>query len=476
MVLQTHAPVQRHSLRPITTAHLAQTMTLLNMNTTELMQKIEGELAANPALELVEGRYCPICRRRLRAETVCPRCVKSHKSDTAEPIVFISPPETTYRPSRSSNGHEEIIDDVFSAVTEDLPTYVLRQIAPELEVDERILAAHVLSSLDEDGLLMIPLVEVAQYHHTSLEKVRRVASLIQHAEPLGVGSSSTEEALLIQLDVLGESAPNSELAAKAITEGFDLLSRHQYGDLGRLLGISKNEAEKIAQFVGENLNPFPARAHWGTVRHRSDSVAERYHKPDVIIRRENDSPTTRLVVEIMWPIAGILRVNSLFKKALSEAPTDKIEQWKSDIERANLLVKCLSQRNHTLVRLMERLAVIQREYILHGDAHMQPITRAQLADELEVHESTVSRAVAGKSALLPSGQIVPIAQFFDRSLHIRTALKKIIEEETVPLSDTKITQQLSKLGFKIARRTVAKYRSMEGILPAHLRHSAAYKA
>ncbi|OGO38991.1 MAG: hypothetical protein A2W35_02855 [Chloroflexi bacterium RBG_16_57_11] len=137
-----------------------------------------------------------------------------------------------------------------------------------------------------------------------------------------------------------------------------------------------------------------------------------------------------------------------------------------------LLVKCLQQRDNTLVRLMQRLAVLQRHYILEGDAAMVPLTRAQLAGELEVHESTISRAVAGKAVQLPNKKIVPLAKWFDRSLNVRTALLNIIAQERQPLSDTKIVDLLADLGFNVARRTVAKYRSMEGILPARLRHLA----
>ena len=138
-----------------------------------------------------------------------------------------------------------------------------------------------------------------------------------------------------------------------------------------------------------------------------------------------------------------------------------------------LLVKCLQQRDNTLVRLMQRLAMLQRHYILEGDAAMVPLTRAQLACELEVHESTISRAVAGKAVQLPNKKIVPLAKWFDRSLNVRTALLHIIAQERQPLSDTEIVGLLADQGFAVARRTVAKYRSMEGILPARLRHNTA---
>jgi len=122
-------------------------------------------------------------------------------------------------------------------------------------------------------------------------------------------------------------------------------------------------------------------------------------------------------------------------------------------------------------RLMERIVRLQKDYIDQGEKFLQPVTRAEISKELEVHESTISRAVANKSVQLPNGQIIPMDLFFDKSLGIRAHLREIIEAEDTnkPLSDSDIVLQLKKQGYPLARRTVAKYRSMEGILPAHLR-------
>jgi RNA polymerase sigma-54 factor len=250
----------------------------------------------------------------------------------------------------------------------------------------------------------------------------------------------------------------------------DLLSRRAYSELGRRLGISGRQAGQIASFISENLNPFPGRAHWGDI-HQGAEARPVYQEPDIIITRLRPGPDTPLVVEVVSPYAGSLRVNPLFRQALAQAPHEKSEAWQGEIDEAVLLVKCLQQRDHTLVRLMQRLAALQRNYILEGDAAMLPLTRAQLAVELEVHESTISRAVAGKAVQLPNKKIVPLAKWFDRSLNVRTALLQIISQEQQPLSDTEIMDRLADQGFAVARRTVAKYRSMEGILPARLRHS-----
>ncbi|MEX1248436.1 MAG: hypothetical protein WEA61_08130 [Anaerolineales bacterium] len=450
--------------RPQTTAHLAQTMSLLGLNSQELIQKIEAALAANPALELVEGRHCPTCGRPLRSEAYCPNCVGAKKVAADEPVVFITPPATSYAGEGRSG--EELPEDYSGAQPETLASYVLRQIGADLEPLEQEIAAHILTSLDEDGLLNIPLMEVARFQHVPITTVEEVAKRIQQADPLGVGASSTTEALLVQLESLGNQAPNPELCARAIRNGMGMLSKKQYTELGHLLGVSKTKAQQIAEFITSNLSPYPARAHWGSLRTPNAEVLSTYTRPDIIVREAEDK---RLIVEVMWPLRGLLRVNPLFQQALRQAPEDKAEQWKIDLEQASLLIKCLSQRNQTIVRLMQVLAVLQRHFIMSGDAHLKPVTRASIADELGVHESTVSRAVSGKSVQLPSGKIVPLAQFFDRSLHIRTALKKIIKDEAKPLSDTKLARLLAKQGHRVARRTVAKYRMMEGILPAHMR-------
>jgi RNA polymerase sigma-54 factor len=468
MLLQSQKP----SLRPMTTAHLAQTMTLLELTTGELIQKIDNALASNPALELVDEPRCPHCHRLLPPRGPCPACSAPLHTTGDQPIVFVSPRYDFHQARGRAVEDDDFNRDEWVAAIEDLPTFVLRQIAPELTLEDRPIAAHLLTSLDEDGLLTVSLFEVARFHHVPLSRVELVQKQIQRAEPLGVGSATPQEALLVQLEVLAENHPVPELATRAIQCGMELLSRRAYGELGRCLGISARQAERIAVFISDNLNPFPGRSHWGDI-HQGAGARPIYQEPDVVISRLHQSPNTPLVVEVVSPYAGSLRVSALFRQALAQAPREKSEAWQADMEEAVLLVKCLQQRDNTLVRLMQRLVTLQRRYILEGDAEMIPLTRAQLAEELEVHESTISRAVAGKAVQLPNKKIVPLAKWFDRSLNVRTALLQIIAKEQQPLSDTDIVGLLAEQGYAVARRTVAKYRSMEGILPARLRHNTA---
>ena len=465
--------IQNHELRQQVTAHLAQTMSLLQMPATEIRQKIRTELANNPALEIVEDRRCPSCGRILSTPGPCPVCSQPYDNQLDEPIVFISSPEdfpVSFAKNGGQRSSNEISYDNLAPQVEDLPSYVLRQIAPEIEEDERLIAAHILNNLNEDGLLTIPLEEISQYYHVPLSRVSRVADIIKHADPAGVGASSPTEALLIQLSLLKEDTYVPRLAEEAIKKGMKDLSKHSYRKLAKELNTSYEHAQEIAEFIRANLNPYPGRAFWGDFRQPSNTQTQAYHQPDIILKEVENSPNRRLIVEIISPYRGTLRINPLFRQAQKQAPDEKSEAWAKDIENAGLLIKCLQQRNHTMEQLMIKLVTEQRSYILSGDpASMQPQTQAEMSEHLGVHESTVSRAVSDKSVQLPNRKIIPLKRFFDRSLPVRTTLLRLVENEDTPLTDTELVEELSLAGYNIARRTVAKYRAMEGILSSRLR-------
>ncbi len=465
--------VQNHELRPQITAHLAQTMSLLQMPATEIRQKIRTELANNPALEVVEDSRCPSCGRVLSTPGPCPVCSQPFDTQTDEPIVFISSPDdfpTQYNKNGNLSSSHEVSYDNLAAAVEDLPSYVLRQIAPEIEEDERLIAAHILNNLNDDGLLEVPLEEISQFYHVPLSRVTRVADIIKRAEPTGVGASSAQEALLIQLELLREDTKVPYLAEEAIRIGLKDLSQHSYRNLAKELNTSLDQAQEIAEFIKANLNPYPGRAFWGDHRQPSESSTQAYHKPDIILKEVDNSPNHRLMVEIISPYRGTLRINPQFRQAQKQAPENKTEDWAKDIENASLLIKCLQQRNHTMEQLMIELVKEQRGYILSGDpAQIHPQTQSAMSELLGVHESTISRAVSDKSVQLPNRKIIPLKRFFDRSLPIRTTLLRLVENENTPLTDTELVEELSNAGYNIARRTVAKYRAMEGILSSRMR-------
>ncbi len=457
---------QDHSLRPLTTAHLAQTMSLLVLSNQELHDRVITELSSNPALELLDERICPGCHKPLSSAGPCPAC--SRQVEGEEPIVFLSPRDS-YRPSRKRTLEDQPLDQE-PAAPEDLSIYVMRQLAADLKQENRHLAVYILASLDEDGFLTSPPPYIAQATRSSLPQVMRVINLIHKADPVGLATEGPRQTLLVQLDQLDEEEePHCELARLLLRDSFTELGRREYDKIAHSLEISPAAVKEAAAFIHDNLNPYPARAYWGSGRHPQSGDSIIYHTPDVMISRNpsvNDGP---LMVEIFSSISGWLRVNPLFRRAMPEANEEQSDEWTEHLEKANLFVKCIQQRNNTMQRLMGLLVSQQSGFILEGARFLIPMTRAQIAEEIGVHESTISRAVANKSVAMPNGRIIPLAKFFDRSLSVRDRIKEIVENESKPLTDDVIASLLQEEGIKIARRTVAKYRAVEGILPARLR-------
>ena len=460
----THQAVQ--DLRPQTTAHLAQTMSFLQLSTTELEASLLKEISENPALELVEELRCPNCGRKLR-QLPCPICAVPQGDGL--PVVCLSPRDTW---SFASSDKEE--DEPFEVQTpERLDEHILRQIGPALRREDRPLAAYILARLDEDGLLPESPAEIALYNRVPLSRVEGVLFLIQHADPPGVGAQTPQASLLIQLEHLAERVPAATLALSrlVVASHFAALARHDYQHIARQLNVSRASVESVAQFIQRNLTPYPARAYWGDGKTLPvNDAALRSADVKISMYRNSSQPADGpLMVEVFTPLSGWLRVSPDFKAALPECPEAERERWTAAVERAALVAKCVQQRNHTMRRLMEILARDQRDFIVGSDGDLHPLTRAHIAKTLGLHESTISRAVAGKTAALPNGRIVPLAKFFDRSLSVRDRVRQLVEAENRPLTDDEIAVALAHDGVRIARRTVAKYRNMLGILPANVR-------
>jgi RNA polymerase sigma-54 factor len=462
----THQTV--HDLRPQTTAHLAQTMSFLQLATAELEATLLKEINDNPALELVEELRCPGCGRKLR-QFPCPTCAAPTADGSA--VVCLSP-----RDSSVYRNTERDDDEPFEAQTpERLDEHILRQIGPALAREDRPLAAYILARLDDDGLLPESAAEIAVYNRVSLARVEAVLSLIQHSDPPGVGARSPQASLLIQLDHLADQVPPAiaQLTHTIISAHFAELARRDYLIIARQLGLARTLVEDAASFIQRNLTPYPARAFWGEGKAPADDSSTLHHADvNITLFRSADQANQGggpLLVEVFTPFSGWLRVSPEFKAALANCPEGDREKWTAAVERAALVAKCVQQRNHTMRRLMQIIAQEQHAFIVGGDGDLHPLTRAAIAQQLGVHESTISRAVAGKTAALPDGRIVPLAKFFDRSLSVRDRVRQLVEGENRPMTDDQIAAALARDGVHIARRTVAKYRNMLGILPANIR-------
>jgi RNA polymerase sigma-54 factor len=457
------AIVQRSQprIRQTTTAHLTQTMSLLELSRAELNEWLNSSLASNPALEVVEPEICPSCRRPLYQPGPCPVCHPAHE----QPIVFLSTP-----PARRSAA-DEIENLPEPAQPETLGDHLMRQIGPELSESERPIAQYLIARLDDNGLMPEPPLESARFLHVAPSAVEKVLRAIQRCDPPGVGALSTVEALLIQIDTLAENGAVPSGVREIVAGHLEELARGEYAAIAKALRLRRPAVEEAAHFIKVNLTPYPGRTYFRTGPARSESDPDLYREAEMTFRVPPNNPGGPLVVEVYAPLAGRIRVNPEFRQMVRTLEGEEREKWSEKVEEALLIDKCLRQSQNTLMRLASALAVEQRAFILGTDRDLRPLTRAELARRLEVHESTVSRAVANKRAALPSGRIVPIARFFDRSLSVRDMVREIVSDESKALSDTEIVSLLEQQGVHIARRTVAKYRAMEGILPMSLRRS-----
>lgn len=469
-MFQGHYTITSINTQP--TAHLAQTMTLLNMNMEELRQKIEEELANNPALAVENSRRCPSCGRELGPAEVCPVCSVRNNDNAGETVVFLSPLRefsSDFRSPRIQKGDEELDYEDFQAGELSLNEYLLYQLHADCSPSQLEIAEHLISSLDEKGFLAVDLSQISRYFHTSLSAVEEVKNYLQHCDPIGIGSVDSIEAMRIQLEVLSITYDIPPLVMAIVNEFMEDILHRRFDEIIRNTDASLDEIHEAMGFIAANLNPFPANSAIGNVRVPVKESDSAYYRPDAVIRYINNDPRNGLSVEVVLPYVNRIYVNPQFKNAIADAPTAKREKWEEDMNRASLLVKCLQQRLVTIVRLMQYLIDFQKEFILKGEKHLIPLTRAKVSTILDVHESTISRAVAKKKIQMPDGRIIPLSTFFSRNMSVRCVLKEIIENEDEPLSDNKLAKELASKGYKVARRTVAKYRMMEGILPAHLR-------
>lgn len=452
-------------LRTLATAHLAQTMHLLEKTSLELEAEIRSELAANPALELVDELRCPGCGRRVE-RFPCEACLAQHQDE--EPLVYLVP-----RPTSSSSYSDRHTEDWSPlqrlAQPVSLAEHLWQQVAPALSSPaERQAAQYIIERLDVHGLLPEHPAEVAAYVGVPLGTVERVLSLLQQCDPVGVAAANVRECLLIQLGGLERRGEAHPLIRPILEDFWDELAHRSFERVATALGIEQADVEAAARYIQRNLTPYPAQANWG-----NEQAEAPRQRPDVVIRENSGELKGGLVVEVFSAGRGWLRIEPGFKAALKQLDEETDDgEWREYLKRATLLIKCIQQRNNTMRRILGLLAKQQRGFILQGDTKLIPMTRAEVARQLGLHESTVSRAVANKSVALPNGRVIPLSTFFDRSLAVRATIRKIVSQEVKPLSDTQIAAHLQEQGYTVARRTVAKYRQMLGILPASLRGRA----
>jgi len=456
----------------ILTPQLQQAIKLLQLPQLELSQLLNQELIENPVLEETIDEQASTLEERQNEEA------RIDKSDDAEmPLLkednieqVFNYTSDDYFSDRASDGRDlgyfnSGVDNTpafeqFISQRNDLVDHLLWQLR-FLEIDERLknVCEFIIGNLSDDGYLQASIDEIALPCEVEQCRVEEALEIVQKFDPSGIAARDLQECLLIQVRELGLEGTLLDLI---IREGMNELQRRQYQQLADKCGAPLDDVLAAVQLVG-SLEPRPAR--------NFISTETTYIVPDVYLTKEDDG------FRIMLNEEGMprLRMSNFYRKIFNEKKllTSEEKAFLEEKMRSALwLLKSLDQRNKTIYRVTESILEFQKEYFEKGIAHLRPLTLKEIAQDLGMHESTISRVTSSKYIQTPDG-LLSFRYFFSSSLQsssgnsnvastsVKEIIRKVIAEEDAnkPYSDNKIVELLKSSGVTIARRTVAKYRS-----------------
>ncbi len=477
------------------TPQLQQAIRMLQLSTLELQMEIQQALDSNLMLEVSEEseeQEQTESLEQLESEAAATESAESEvEQDFAEPerslesesmpdeLAVDSAWEDIYEPSMTagSSSAADSGDREFEygdTSSESLREHLLWQLnmTQLLETDMAIGEA-IIDSINDDGFLSTSLEELlaslqADYPEMELDEVEAVLHVIQNFDPPGVAARDLREGLLLQLRFLPAETPYLTQARDLLEKHFELLARRDYTQLKRVLKTDEEELTQITHLI-QSLNPRPG----GQI---SNSQPE-YIAPDVFVRKIKGSWR----VELNPEAAPRLRINHHYASLIKQMNSTDSTTLKNHLQEARWFLKSLQSRNETLLRVATSIVEHQRDFLEEGEMAMKPMVLHDIAEELGMHESTISRTTTRKYMHTPRG-IFELKYFFSShvgtaeggecsSTAIRAMIKQLIAEEppAKPLSDSKIVSTLSAQGINIARRTVAKYREAMAIPPSNER-------
>jgi RNA polymerase sigma-54 factor len=435
------------------TPRLQQSVKLLQLSALECVQELNQAISQNPFLE--EQADAPESDTRAEAEEA-----SSEEPSASDDLEFPSP-------SGSSSGGDDAPDWTEWTASPSTLRDSLREQLLLLGLSERdyALANLIVDALDEDGFLRQPLEEISAFIG-SLEpgELETALRIVQTLEPNGIAARSLGECLSLQIQALDRNEPGRALALDIVNTKLDMLAARDHSKLQSALRCSDAELREAMELI-RSLDPRPGS--------KVGSFEPRAIVPDVIVRKEKK----KWLVSINSAIYPRIRVNQQYADCFRHARDGETTLLAQHLQEARWLVRNLEQRFLTIQRVAEAVVARQKNFFEYGDLAMRPLTLREIADELGLHESTVSRATSHKYMATPRG-VVAFKRFFSRQLAttsggscsataIRALLREFIaaEDRRNPLSDVQLTELLADRGVKVARRTVTKYRrSMQ--LPA----------
>jgi RNA polymerase sigma-54 factor len=423
---------------------------LLSLPSLDLQQLVEQELSENPALEETETYEtpCPRCGA-LVTDGFCVQCADGappsdgtllRRDDELDPLLFVAAPRSL---------SEALLDDLYAS----------------LPVADQPIALALVGNLDDHGFLADEPELIAELLELPLERVLFVLERLRELGPPGIATSNPQECLLAQIDLLAAQGVHCPYARQIIADHFEDLGAGRFKQIARRLHISSDEFDTARSFIRRQLWPYPAQA---AMSESAPPQRTRYRTADLAISLRDD----QFMVEVLQAPRRVLRLNPIYQDLARHAanlPEDERAHVQEYIARARLFLSNLRQRDSTLQRIGEAIVARQEPFLRHGVRHLAPMTRAEIAAELGLHESTISRAAADKTILLPNGALLPLSELFVSARGVQDVLRELIVGEQRPLSDEHLASMLAERGYPIARRTVAKYRDQMKIPPSHLR-------
>ena len=470
----------------VMTPQLQQAIKLLQLSRLELLDTIHEELETNPILEdaTLDGLESEVERSPDEPDKTEAQ-VEFERDNTSEVEVnektrdqeidwdsYFQEYNTPYQAATPTE-REEREDFSFESTLSSQPDLVEHlhwQLSDmDLNDSDMLLAVMLLGNIKPDGYLEVDLEQIAESAGVAVEEVERVLKIIQTMDPPGIGARDLRECLLIQADQEGWQG---SLAWEIIDQGLDLLGNKNYKALAKLLGATQKEIYEAAQMI-ITLDPKPGR--------NFSSEATQYISPDISIIKVDGE------YQIILNEDGLpkLKVNSFYRQAMTDpaAAVDKEarEFIKDKLSSAVWLIRSIHQRQRTIYRVTESIAKRQRDFLDHGITHLKPMVLRDVAEDVDMHESTISRVTTNKYVHTPRG-IFELKFFFNSAIKrfhgedlasesVKERIKQIVEAEdpAKPLSDDRIRKILAAENINIARRTVAKYREVIGILPSSKR-------
>jgi len=445
---------------------------ILELPIMQLQQRIEEEIAENPALELAEDQCCPVCALPLEGP-FCRNCgytqleqVEADPSDLEPELHF------AYTTPRGEQ-EEDPVSFLESEFT--LHDYLCLQARAAASQHLYPLVEYLVHNVNADGYLECDLVEAAARLGVEVARMQQALVLLQSLEPPGIGARGLQECLLLQAQVLREEGQQDPYAERILRDCWRLLSSRAYARIAHRLDITLEEVQASLAFIRNCLFPCPGlrfRPPWHWKARNPKAIV----RPDVIITASPASPTGyRIEVTAGREAAVCLNEHYLLLYGAGQGGRQDPERQHvaECVERARRFLSYLEERQQTIRRITEQVAIRQRAFLETGSqAVLVPLTRAEVAVLTGLDESTVSRATGSKFVLLPHRQLVPYAMFFDASLALKSVIARLVANEgkDKPLSDRRLAEILAALGYTIARRTVAKYREAAGIPMAELRN------